>query len=234
MVFEWPKVLVFTITYSGKDYVYDDFKKMSSLIEYPNMRHIWIDNTNDGGVYYKKLLSDGLEAYHVERGNNSREALARSQEFARKMAVNEGYDYILSLESDLFVPQDVIYRLLGRAKDVVGCLYMIGPSDNRIPCITVPKKDEITKITGSRLLKKGEFENYYKKGLVAVNGCGMGCTLISREIFTKIPFTYYPDLKGHSDIFYHNDVWKNGYSVFVDTDIYCDHKNVPWSLVEDR
>ena len=81
---------------------------------------------------------------------------------------------------------------------------------------------------------KEEFPEFQKKNLIAVNGCGLGCTLIERKVIEKISFTYYPDLKGHSDIFFANEVWKNGMRVFVDTSVICDHRNVPWSEVKDR
>ena len=229
-----PSVLVFTITYSGKDYVYKEFCKYAEDLNYPNMRHIWIDNSDDGGEYYNKLLADGHEAYHVKRGNNSREALTRSQEFARRMALDEGYDYLMSIESDILMPPNVIQTLMGRAKEMVGSLYMIGPPENRWPCVTVSKTDPRTGLVGSRLLLKEEFPDFQKKHLMAVNGCGLGCTLIERHVIEKIKFTYYPDLKGHSDIFFSNDVWKYGMRVFVDTSIICAHKNVPWSGVKDR
>ncbi len=229
-----PKVLVFTVTYSGKDYVYEEFCKYVKDLDYPNMRHIWIDNSNDDGEYYKKLLSDGHEVYHVERGNSSREALTRSQEFARKIALDENYDYLMSIESDILFPPNIIQILMGRSKEVVGALYMIGPPENRWPCVTIAKKDEITGLTGSRLLYKEEFPEFQKKQLIAVNGCGLGCTLIEKKVIEKISFTYYPDLKGHSDIFFSNEVWKKGMRVFVDTSVICDHKNVPWSEVKDR
>lgn len=232
--YKLPKVLVFTITYDGKDYCFDDFKAQCERFNYPNYRHIWIDNSKDDS-YTKKLLSEGLEAYHVARGNTSREALARSQEFARKIAVKEGYDYLLSLESDILgVPEDIIQRLIGRSKEVVGCYYEIGSPDYRIPCITLPNKDSITGLIGTRLLEPKEKVSFLNKGLANVNSCGLGCTLINREVFESIGFFYYRDLKSHSDVFFANDVWRAGYRIFVDTDIQLDHHNVPWSTVKDR
>lgn len=230
-----PKVLVFTITYEGKDYCFDEFKEQVSKLNYPNFRHIWIDNSKTLD-YVKKLESEGLDAYHVDRGNNTREALARSQNFARKIAIEEGYDYILSLESDLFdVPSNIIQHLISQAKEMVGCFYLIGDKDYRRPCVTVNKEAGDSGLVGTRLLNQQESADILQhKGLHAVNGCGLGCTLIAREVFEKIGFMYYPDLKAHSDVFFANAVWENGFRVFLDSTIVLDHKNVPWSGVEDR
>lgn len=231
---EWPSVLAFTITYSGKDYVYEEFKSYLEKLDYPNVRHIWIDNSDDGGKYHQKLLADGFEAYHVDRGNNSREALARSQNFARKIAIDEDYDYLLSIESDLLFHPQTLMQLIADERDVVGVRYNIGPPEMRIPCITVSKIDPHNGLRGTRLLEHKEFHDYTNKGLRAVNGCGLGFTLIKKEVFHKIQFTYYSDIKGHSDIFFNNDVWNNGWRVYCNTSVYCEHKNVPWTLVDDR
>ena len=90
---ELPKVLVFTVTYSGKDYIWNEFQKAAKLIDYPNYKHIIVDNTNDEGQYASHLRSYGFEVIKIQRGNNTREAITRAQETARKIAVDEGYDY---------------------------------------------------------------------------------------------------------------------------------------------
>ena len=231
---ELPKVLVFSITYIGKDYILDEFLEASSKINYPKdkYRHVIIDNSVGLG-YYNKLKSMGLEVYHVERGNNTREALARSQNFARKLTLEGDYDYALSLESDLLIKPDTLWKLVGDGKDVVGVLYMIGNAGNRVPCITINKKHE-NGLIGSRLLKKEEFPAYFDNGLLPVHNGGLGCTLIKRKVFEKISFFYYPYLKNHSDGFFANDCWRNGFRVYVDSGLFLEHHNVPWSEVKDR
>jgi GT2 family glycosyltransferase len=231
---ELPKVLVFTVTYEGKDYVFDEFLKHVEATSYPksHYRHVWIDNSEEDG-YYNKLKGLGLEVYKTPRGNNSREALARGQEFARRMALSEGYDYLLSLESDILAPPDYIQRLLGAGKDVAGALYFIGDEDTRVPCITVTTRHD-NGLKGTRLLNKDEFPLYMMNGLLPVVNCGLGCTLISREVFSKVSFYYYTDLKTHSDSFFATDVWRKGFQVFVDTNYLVLHKNSPWAMVKDR
>ena len=230
-----PKVLVFTITYEGKDYCFDEFKAQCEKFNYPNFRHIWIDNSKTLD-YYNKLKAEGLDVYHVERGNNTREALARSQNFARKIALDDGYDFALSLESDILaVPSNIIQYLVGRGKEMVGCFYLIGGKDYRVPCITVNKKNEAYGLVGTRLINQEETRDILaNKGLHAINSCGLGCTLISSEVLEKISFMYYPDLKAHSDVFFANKVWSNGFRIYVDSGIVLDHHNMPWSGVDDR
>lgn len=231
-----PKVLIFTITYEGKEYCFDEFVKQFDELTYPkdSYRHVWIDNSSNDN-YYELLKSRGLDVIKVERGNNTREALARSQNAARKIVLEEDYDYALSIESDILgVPKDIIEQLISTGKEMVGCVYPIGPKEKRIPCVTMPSINK-NGTGGTRLINDEEIGIILNNpGLHAVNSCGLGCTLIRKDVLEKIPFYYIPYLRPHSDAWFAIDVWKNGFRIFVNSAIILDHKNVPWTSVDDR
>ena len=222
-----PKVLVFTVTYDKKDYCFDEFITQLDF-SYPktHYRHVWVDNSDDGGVYAKKLESYGFEVIKTPRGNNAREAVTRSQNIARKIALEEGYDYMLSIESDMFdIPKNIIQHLIGRAKHVVGCYYTIGDDKVRKPCITVNKQLDNGMI-GHRLLSLEEGQQLINHGgLHNIVNCGLGCTLIKREVFEKVAFKYFPNLKPFSDAFFANDVIVSGFKTYVDVEVVLEHKN---------
>ena len=234
-----PRVLIFTVTYEGKDYCRERFTEHLESINYPKdyYRHIWIDNSVSEDYFH--LLQDkyGTEnVFHTLRGANSREALTRCQEMARKLAIKDDYDYLMSLESDILVPPNIIQRLLGHAKKVVSILYFIGDRSKgeRIPCLTLPEFSEELGAWGSRLLKPEEFIEYLNVGLVSVHAAGMGGCLISKEVFKDIVFYYDPRFKGHSDIYFFQDCFIKRIPVYVDTDTVCEHLNSSWELVKDR
>ena len=234
-----PKVLVFTITYEGKEYAREQFMSFIKGITYPkdSYRHIIIDNSPTMDYYNKLVSLYGSEnVYHTERGNNSRESLARSQNLARRIAIDEGYDYLLSIESDIFVPPQIIQKLLVHGVKVVSVLYFIGDRSlgQRVPCITLPEFFEDIGAWGSRLLKPEEYGEYLNQGLKPVHAAGMGCCLIKREVFEKFIFYYDPRVIGHSDIFFFQDCFINKIPVYVDTDILCHHENSRWQDVKDR
>lgn len=236
-----PKVLIFTITYKGKDYCFNEFIARANTINYPNKKHIIIDNTADDGLQYYKTLKKRLRnkdyhVYHVERGNNSREALSRSQNFARKIALDEGYDYMLSLESDIMCTPDVVQKLMVHVKPVVTALYHIGDRSKgiRVPCITLAEFRKDIGAWGTRLLKVEEHKDYTRNGLKQVQAGGMGCTLIRRDILERFSFYYDPRFQGHSDIYFFNNLFQSKIPVFTDTDLVLDHQNVNWNTVEDR
>ncbi len=230
-----PKVLVFTTIYSGKDYILDTFIEHCDKLNYPNYKQIYIDNSK-GTSYLRKLREKGLTAFHTERGGNSREALARSQNFARNYAIKHDYDYILSLESDILVQKDTIQRLLSHGYDVVSGLYHIGDREKgqRVPCIALPEFDKELHAWGSRLLQRDEWAEYENKGLKQVHTGGFGCCIIYKTVFKKFPFYYDPRFSGHSDIYFFSRCFENKIPVFVDTDIIADHQNSNWLEVEDR
>jgi hypothetical protein len=234
-----PKVLVFTITYEGKEYTREQFMSFISGINYPKQyyRHIIIDNSPTMDYYNKLVSLYGSEnVYHTERGNNSRESLARSQNFARRIALNDNYDYLMSIESDIMVPPNVIQHLISRGVKVVSTLYFIGDrkKGQRVPCITLPKFFEDMGAWGSRLIKPEEYNEYLNQGLKPVHSAGMGCCLITRNVFEKFTFYYDPRGIGHSDIFFFQDCFINKIPVYVDTDILTHHENSLWTDVKDR
>ena len=229
-----PKVLIFTAVYEGKDYCFQEFLDWSKKLTYPNARHIFIDNSKDL-KYFEKLKSMGLDAYHVDRGGSSREALARTQNLARKILLDEGYDYLFSLESDIFCPPNIIEKLMIHQFNVISGLYMLGDKakGQRVPCITVPHKTE-KGTWGTRLLHPEEYMDYFHKGVKDVSAAGMGCCLIYKKVLKDTKFTYLPGHTAHSDVFFFMQVAKKGEIIFVDTDAFCDHKNSDWTKVVDH
>ncbi len=230
------KVLIFTPTYEGKDYCLPEFLASVKAVQanYPNSRFIIIDNSVTPD-YYMKLVGMGLDAHRVRRGNNSRESLARAQNYARKIALEDGYDYLFSLESDIFMPADGLKRLVMTGQDIVTGLYYIGEKEKiRVPCITLPKYNEQLRAWGTRLLTMKEWPEYLRKGLKEVQAGGMGCCLMHRRVLEKITFTYDPRFSGHSDIYFFNTARTLKYQAYVHTDIVCEHQNSNWKDVADR
>jgi hypothetical protein len=240
MKITFPKVLVFTPIYDKKDYCFDRFLENCQKFTYKNYEHIIIDNTSDGGTYFNRLLEKctplGIKVYHTERGNSSREALARAQNFARKIFLDGDYDYLMSLESDIFPKPNIIDRFVLHNLDIVTAVYLIGDrsTEQVVPCITIDKKDPVLKTGGTRLLRREERIEYLNKGLKQVAAGGMGCCMMHRNVLEKIAFTYIPGLSAHSDVFFFATARRYHIPVLVDTDVYCEHENSNWKDVVDH
>lgn len=232
-----PKVLVFSPTYDGKEYCRKEFVENVRRFTYPNFDFIMIDNT-DTDKYYRMLRSQGIKTYRVPRGGNSRIALANAQNFARQKALDEDYDYVLSLESDLFPPPDIIERLMMHSKQVVGALYLIGgtaPGMPKHPCVFVTAAKP-NMIHGTRLITQEEHDEMVEEGgLHKIHGMGVGCTLISTHILKD--YWFWTDNRfenKHSDVYFYMDLWNRKVPVYVDYDTPVEHKPSSWSCVNDR
>lgn len=238
---------MFTPTYEGKDYCAQDFIDNVKKFTYPNVRHMILDNSANPGyldVLKRRVAGTNIEVLEVGRGKSSREAIARAQNYARKVALEEGYDYLFSLESDVFPKENIIERLLIHARKVVTGLYFIGTTDKKlcVPCATLlVHKPEIgmlgtrlVGITEDRKFDPDEIERFLRSGLVQVAAGGMGVCLMHRSVIEKIPFMYEPKMAGHSDIFWFNECHRKGIAVYVDTAAICDHRYSDWTKVKDR
>jgi len=228
-----PRVLILTTIYEAKDYCLKDFDKRVKELTYKNVHHVYIDNSKSTR-YVNKLRRMGLNAYHVDRGSSSREAIARSLNFGRKIFLEGDYDYLFVLESDVFPPQNIIEALLIQAKDVISGLYFIGNDKVRVPCITLDEYNKENCAWGTRLLHPSEFKEYCNNGVRKVQAGSFGVCLIARHIVEKTPFYFCPELKGHPDIYFFNAMKNNNIPVFVHTNAICAHENSDWKKVEDR
>lgn len=272
---DYPKVLVAIPTYQGKDYVFDENFAAVKSLDYPNYDYVYIDNSK-GTSYAKKLRMRGANVVRVNRGGNSRQAIANAQNYARNKVISDGYDYLLFVESDLVPDKDVINRLMKHDVSVVGSFYYLEtssfeviPADRvdvflkgcaylgvdtssldlsgvgvkgylelngfkmRIPCIFYVDKVK----GGTRLIKPQEVPELLSKNPNVVHGCGLGCTLIKREIVSKYLF-WWDESPGnenkHSDVYFYMDLHRDGVSVFVDTTKEIPHFPSKWDEVVDK
>lgn len=237
-----PKVLVGVVTYEGKDYCWNKFYKALKNLDYPNFEVLIVDNTRSKR-YYKELVKrtkkdDFITVERAERGENSRVAHANSLNVIRQRVLEGGYDYFMSIESDLTPPSDIIQRLLSHRKPVVGCIYMIGyPWSKKYPpqaCLFQKESDG----NGGYRTKRLDHDDgwlYFGAGLQPVHGCGLGTTLIRASVLKDVKFWYYigNGEPKHSDVLFYRDLDELKIPVYVDTDIVIPHYNSSWDLVKD-
>lgn len=238
-----PKVLVGTPIFVDKEYIRRKFIQNVKSFTYPNFDFILVDNTQ-GLDYYRKLKREGLcKVFHTERGRNSREALANSQNFIREYALKNGYDYWMSVESDVLPPKDIIEKLIGHMKPLVGAMYYIG-FDNVTPeqekaggikktgCVFYKTKTEIG--GGTRIATPEESLKLEHTGLQKVHGLGLGCTLIRRDVLHQFKFWYDHRFDNkHSDVYFYMQLDNAHIPAYLDSDIVVQHWPSRWESVLD-
>lgn len=248
---EFPRVLIGTPIYSGKEYCRERFYENVKRLTYPNATFTFVDNSK-GTSYLKKLRKSGCPAVQVPRGKNSRDALQNASNYLRKRVIDGGYEYLMFLESDLFPEPDIIERLLEcmedvdnpvlqRGRRVIGAPYFIGQGGKKKLCIFEVNKVPDGRL-GTRPLNPGDENWFLNSGLRRVHGMGVGCTLIHKSIIKNYPFWYslldddrMRDLpiKKHPDVYFYLDLHNDGVPVYCNTHCYTIHEPSDWSKVKD-
>lgn len=140
--------------------------------------------------------------------------------------VVRGFDYLLSVDSDIVLPPDALEKMLKHDKDMVTGIYR-----QRLPQQTLEVYDMDQRNIPADKLPKNE--------LVRIGGCGFGCVLVKNKVFTDVgyPQFEYHSAIDHKDTFSEdNDFCKKatakGFEIFADTSIICDHKGTKMFSVE--
>lgn len=231
-----PKVLVAAPIYSGKDYIFKEWYNLITHLNYPNYDWLIVDNSRMES-YAVGLRRKGYQkVIHIPRGGNSRKGIARASEYIRRYAINNGYDYIMFIESDLLPPKDIIQRLMKHNKLVCGATYEIGLHGSkdapRRPIYYEKYKTE-TGDNGLRLMDVETAYSFINTGLMKCPAFGFGSTLIHKSIFSKYSFKYDANGTLHSDMVFYWELHNDGVECFVDTDIVVPHFNQNWAFMKD-
>ena len=114
-------------------------------------------------------------------------------------AIQNNYDYVMWLDSDMIVPADTIDRLLTDIKDLnasmVTGLYVKRTYPTE-PVLYSKIEEPIKKPDGTLEKCIIPYDNYPNKQRFQVAGCGMGCVLTSvpllRRVFDKFGYAFNP------------------------------------------
>jgi hypothetical protein len=138
-----------------------------------------------------------------------------------KAALDEGFDWLLMLDSDMRFPSDTLARLLDRNVPIVTCNY----STRRSPAEPIAFKSIST-------LEK-LYTDEESTGLEECSANGLGVALIHRTVFEQMPkpwfnIPYIPASDGHwgEDVWFCNQARKAGFPVFVDHDLSKEVKHI--------
>lgn len=228
------KVLIASPTADIKDYCFDKWMENVSKFTYENCEVFICDNslTRDYYVDLKNRYKDFPKPFNVGRVNPSqydkfnltyKSILAKSHDRCRMYALENDFDYLLHLETDIFPPADVIERLLDAKQKIVGAMYHIEVGARS--SLMLQKIEEF----GEDLRETYNLDeldlDFVDGDVKKVFSCGLGCVLIHRSILKKVAFRYEEGSPVHPDSFYYADLDAQHIPVYVDTSIYCNHDN---------
>ncbi|MFC1685764.1 glycosyltransferase family 2 protein [Nanoarchaeota archaeon] len=232
------KILIGCPTYERYSYCIDLWiKRVEEIIEFSKGKHevdyLLADNSQSED-FFNNLKKKGIKVIKAPYFENVKERIVHSRNLLREKAMKEDYDYFFSLEQDIIPEKNILIKFLEHQKDIVAGYY------GKPMTLVVQDKEtkEIKKITielslvylqeGDKI-RRANPQEILNKGLIKVGGIGVGCVLISKEVLNKVKFRYEQNKVAFDDMFFCIDAKKEGYDLFLDSEIKPRHLHKPWN-----
>lgn len=216
------RVLVGCPTNALKKYCLTEYTDAVKKITYPEKDTLLVDNS-EGEEYVNEIKQKGLQAIKGKIIPCVKTKIAESRNVLRAITLEGGYDYFLSLEQDVIPPPDIIERMLAHKKDIITGVYCtyyeINGQMKLMPLIWQKENENSMRFMIQEL--KDALDG--KPALHKVFACGLGCVMISRKALEKIKFKVPKEKNTYDDIEFCKDAEAQGFEIFVDTGIICDH-----------
>lgn len=141
-------------------------------------------------------------------------AIADAYNDAVRVAIEDGVDFLFTVEDDTFPPPDALQRLLVRARAGVDAI-----------CAWYPKRTVAREGAPIVIGNDGKRQALVDDGLVhEVFGMPMGCTLIRANLFLKMDFPWFATTDHLTeDTFFSQKLRDIGVRPMCDTSIRCRH-----------
>lgn len=241
------KILVAAPTARAKNYCFKAWIENVLQFTYPNYDVFLSDNTDDKGanvIWLEQRFLNSYDPVHRSLGDvnfNVVDTIALNKlpkglgvikkmtfghNDCRQYALDNNYDYLLHLETDVFPPKDVIEKLIAHNMPVVGGLYYRDEGFYRKPML-----QRNVRLAPNRV---GSINFSHDEDILLQNGpakyaaVGLGCVLISRDTLEKIKFRCLDVDSFHPDSYFSEDCFKYNIPIYLDPDVVCRHDNRPW------
>lgn len=193
-----------------------EFKQMKKiLIAVPTSKYIEVETFKS---IYDLIVPEGYETefqyfygYQIDQIRN----------LIAHWIVNGPYDYLFSVDSDIVLPNDSLVKMINQDKDMISGLYIQRKEDQQTP--------EIYKINEHGLFHMNLID-IPKNETIEIDGCGFGCALIKKSVFTSIEYPHfvYHSAIDHKDTFSEDldfcvKAKQRGFKIFLDSSIICKH-----------
>ena len=224
-----PKVLVATPTYEGKNYCLPQFINNVRNFTYPKSRFDFMIFDNSATPENAKMISKeyGVNCTWKDyKGCTIIEKLALTHESIRIHAINNHYDYLLHLESDVFPQEDCIEQLLWTRKNMVGIPYMLFHGGQRRLVTQAISEREPMNSDFISFLNISFVHHFYINGQVQRCGTnGIGCTLMKVNTIKHIPFRFVEGDDSAPDTWFTRDLAYMKIPYYVHTGLKAFHWN---------
>ncbi|MFH1072337.1 MAG: hypothetical protein V1743_02820 [Nanoarchaeota archaeon] len=228
-----PRVLIGCPTSEHKRYCLSEYLSALNTIVYQNAEFIIVDNSATDEYFLE--IKERLTALNITRRAflikdshllHAKDRIVHSRNLIRTFCLEQGFDYFLSLEQDVFPEPDIVQQLMQHQKDIVSALVMnYNVKDGKkivVPMLWQEKPDVPGKIF---YISPEKLQN---PGLVEVDVCSLSCVLISRKVLENVTFRYE---KGFDDMMFCKDAKEQGFRTHADTAARPKHLPGSWNGV---
>lgn len=234
---QFKKILISAPTASAKNYCLEEYLLNVSKIEYSNFKCVLFDNSNNAehiNQTMKRLFGNDDRFLAIDTDvtgleNSLIARMCKSHNQAREYAIDNGFDYLLHLESDLIIQPHFLQELLLAKKSVVGALY--DRDFGRFRKLMVQQR--VHRAPNNVFMKPFDQQDelYWINGEIKeVGHLGLGCLLIDVKALKKVPFRFIEGVHLHTDSYFAEDLHKAGIKIFAHTGLKCEHRNSNWIL----
>lgn len=279
----FPKILIVAPTYDKKSHLLDEWIEHLNSLSYPNFDVLLVDtsqDTKEGNEYYKRLSKKKLDDIILQMGEDESnrvvfkrniilkkhkwdtnkqhpiQMLSDAREVTRKYFVdNKEYSFMFNLDSDVFIPENSLQKLISYKKHCVGFYVPIYQEEKYSPCIlkssgiiigkgfdyfTFEEIDEY-KLFVKKL--KDESLSDKEKNLIPFMICdekypqlfktyavNLGCLMTSRTVMEAVEFRTHPTFVYGEDLWFFKEVNVKGFEFYCDTDVMARHETTGWDM----
>ena len=188
-------ILIGVITHKSKSYCDKEFINSLKELRGPNTDIVVIDNSEDD--YSDVYIKEGFKVFNLRKKSRLADTLASCSEFIRHYAIDNDYEYLFMLESDVIIEKEDLDLMLCLQAPVCAMTYLIGVGENSNICLqasTIKNKHLYSKIITEDMgfeLFKGKV-THSKDILLGpdtfLSHSGLGCTLIHSSVLKRVNF----------------------------------------------
>jgi len=260
-----PKVLLSCPTSSRHSHLIDRWIKHLDSLTYPI--DVLLVDTSDNGEYFKRLkkLKVHGKKINVDRmkwepdKRHILQHLTDVREHIRRYALKNNFDFLFSLDDDIFVPKNAVQKLISRNKELVGFYVHIYNPSARVPCVqkeggfqmnkgcywfSFAEIDEYKKFVKKYKTNKLSLQekhlvpflikDKFKPDIVPVWSVGVGCLMIRRDVLEKVPFMTHDTFIWGEDNWFFQACEDKKIQFWLDTSVRPKHLNTNWSMITEK
>ena len=260
-----PKVIIGCPTSERHAHLLDRWIKHLDSLTYP-VEVILVD-TSIGNEYFKRLNKLKVQGKKINvvrfKWNPEKrhilQHLADAREVIRKYALDNNFDFLFSLDDDIFVPKNAVQKLISRNKQLVGFYVHIYNPSARVPCVLKEGGFEMNK--GCSWFNFSEINEYkkfvykytknkltlsekhlvpflikdkFRPDIVPVWAVGIGCLMIRRDVLEAIPFRTHDTFIWGEDNWFFQACEDKKFQFWLDTSCRPKHLNTNWNMIIEK